>query len=133
MRLNARECVDRLVEGYRVSLEDSGDFIASEMNSQVGGNIFEYDDENDEIVIAEGVKKLPHIRVEYDTEYFGGDYNKIGKFEFFPDGLQFVYDSVEEAFEAYTGIPKVHVIHYSSDERFFPDGMEWFYEGSYQP
>lgn len=126
MRLNASEWADKLVDGYRAALEDDGGFIASEMNSNAGADIFEYDDEEDEIVIAEGVEKLPHIRVEYDTEYYGGDYNQIGKFEFIPEALYpFVFNTVEEAFEAYTGIPKVHVIHYSSDERFFPDGTEW--------
>lgn len=85
-----------------------------------------YDDEEDEIVIAEGVENLPHIRVEYDLEYQGGDYNKTGKFKFIPEALYpFVFKTVEEAFEAYTGIPKVHVIHYLSDERYFPDGTEW--------
>jgi hypothetical protein len=126
MRLNAQDQIDRLVEGYRAALEDDGGFIASEVNSNAGADIFEYDDETDELVIAEGVDQLPHIRVEYDLEYFGGDYNKIGKFEFIPEALYpFVYNTVEEAFEAYTGIPKQHVIHYSSDERFFPDGTEW--------
>jgi hypothetical protein len=126
MRLNAQDQIDRLVEGYRAALEDDVGFIASEVNSNAGADIFEYDDETDELVIAEGVDQLPHIRVEYDLEYFGGDYNKIGKFEFIPEALYpFVYNTVEEAFEAYTGIPKQHVIHYSSDERFFPDGTEW--------
>ena len=126
MRLDAAEQAEKLVAGYRASLEDDGGFIASEMNSQAGMDIFDYDDETDEIVIAEGVEKFPHIRVEYDTEYYGGDYNKVGQFAFIPEGLYpFVYPTVEEAFEAYTGINRQHVIHYSSDERFFPDGTEW--------
>jgi hypothetical protein len=126
MRLNPQEHIDKLVEGYRAALEDDGGFIASEMNSNAGMNLFDYDPDTDEIVIADGVDQLPHIRVEYDTNYFGGDYNGIGKFEFIPEGLSpFVFDTVKEAFEAYTGIPRQHVIHYSSDETFFPDGSEW--------
>lgn len=126
MRLNAQDQIEKLVAGYRASLEDDGGFIASEMNSQAGMDIFDYDDETDELVVAEGVDQLPHIRVEYDTEYFGGDYNRVGQFAFIPEGLYpFVYETVEEAFEAYTGINRQHVVHYSSDERFFPDGTEW--------
>ena len=76
-------------------------------------------------------EKLPHIRVEYDIDYFGGDYAKIGKFAFIPEALcPAVYNTVEEAFEACTGIPRQHVIHYSSDERFFPDGTEWMEQPS---
>lgn len=119
MKLNASEWADKLAKIYRATLED-GEFLASEMNIAVGADLFKY--ENNEIVIAKGVENLPHLRVEYDLEYFGGDYDNNGQFAFVPVALcSFIFDTVEEAFEAYTGINRQHIIHYS-DEWFFLNG-----------
>lgn len=125
MRLDARETIDKLVEGYRASLEDGGDFIESEFNSQCGADLFEYDHEADELVLREDLENHPHYRVEYDLDYWGGDYHKVGQFAFIPEGMEFALNSVEEAFEKLTGIDRQHIIQYSIFERFRPDGMEF--------
>lgn len=125
MRLDAKEAIAKIVEGYRASLEDGGDFIESEFNSQCGADLFEYDDEADELVLREDLQDHPHYRIEYDPNYWGGDYNGIGQFAFIPEGLEFALGSIEEAFEKVTGVDRQHIVHYSTDERFRPDGMEW--------
>lgn len=125
MRIDAKEAIAKIVEGYRASLEDGGDFIESEFNSQCGADLFEYDDEGDELVLREDLEDHPHYRIEYDPDYWGGDYNGVGQFAFIPEGLEFALNSVEEAFEKVTGVDRQHIVHYSTDERFRPDGVEW--------
>lgn len=66
----------------------------------------------------------PHIRVEYDLEYYGGDYSKVGQFAYLhADTVEEI--GVEEAFRQATGIDPVHIIHYTSDEFFTAEGEEW--------
>jgi len=126
MRFRAQEIIDRMVEGYRASLEDDGGFVESEFNSQVGADLFEYDTDTDELVLVEAeVRKTPHIRVEYDLAYYGGDYSGVGQFVLIPEGLTFAFSGVEEAFEKVTGYNRRHMVHYSTDERFDADGMEF--------
>ena len=61
------------------------------------------------------------IRVEYDRNYYGGDYHGVGTFAFLPeDGL--TDDNLKDRFKAHTGFDPQHVIHYTFDEIYDGDG-----------
>ena len=60
------------------------------------------------------------IRFEYDLGYTGGDYGNVGDFEYVPVDL--IKDSPEQAFEEYTKISNVHIIHYTMDEVYVCNG-----------
>lgn len=67
----------------------------------------------------------PRLRVEYDPAFFGGDYHGTGRFALVPVGLVDEHGSVEKAFEFHTGLPTVHIIHYSRDEIYDLNGEEF--------
>lgn len=67
----------------------------------------------------------PRMRVEYDPAFFGGDYHGTGQFALVPVGLVDEHGGVEKAFEHYTGLPAVHIIHYTRDELYDLDGKEF--------
>lgn len=126
MKIEAVDAMSQLVEGYRASLADNGHFIASEYNKTAGANIFVFDDDADALVLnKEALATLPHFRVEWDIGYWGGDYYGVGQFVLIPVALVYVFNSPEEAFEKFTGNSRSHIIHYTLDEEFFPDGMEF--------
>jgi len=58
----------------------------------------------------------PRVRVEYDPDFRGGDYHGTGRFAYVPAGLADELGSVKKAFTAHTGLPAVHIIHYSMSE-----------------
>jgi len=63
-----------------------------------------------------------YIRVEYDGEFYSGNYPGIGRYAFI--GLIDVnaMGSVETAFEHTTGMNATHIIHYSEDELYDAEG-----------
>jgi hypothetical protein len=64
-----------------------------------------------------------HIQVEYDRNYFGGDYCGVGEFVLIPvDEIPTGANGVKQAFEKRTGLPRQNIIHYTMDERFDADG-----------
>lgn len=126
MKIEAEDAITQLVEGYRASLDDDGDFIASEYNKTAGADIFVFNDDTDTLVLnKEALADLPHFRVEWDIGYWGGDYHGVGQFAFIPVALTYVFDSPEEAFEKFTGNSRSHMIHYTLDEEFSPDGTDF--------
>ena len=63
------------------------------------------------------------IRVEYDREYCGGDYEGNGEFVFIPCSLlQAGTDMVERAFEKKTGLSAMRIVHYSPDDEYDAEG-----------
>lgn len=62
------------------------------------------------------------FRVEYDKDFWGGDYSGVGSFAYVP--LALVGDGVtpERAFELYTGVATEHMIHYTLDELYTAGG-----------
>ena len=68
------------------------------------------------------LKNILHFQVEYDSNYYGGDYDKVGKFVYIPTDLIDVYGSPEKAFEKVTGIDSVHIVHFSLDEIYDSEG-----------
>ena len=66
---------------------------------------------------------IPCVRVEYDLDFFGGDYDKVGKFAYIPISTTSSC-TIEEAFEKQTGINRQHIIHYSTDELYDPAGAD---------
>lgn len=74
---------------------------------------------------ADDSSDQPHLRVEYDLAYFGGDYGNTGDFAYIPVPLVDRCGSVEQAFRNDTGHDPVHIVHYSEDEHFDQDGDEW--------
>jgi hypothetical protein len=63
----------------------------------------------------------PYIKIEYDKYYSGGEYSSIGNFVYIP--LQSIEeDEIERAFELYTGLSPLHIIHYSPDELYTETG-----------
>jgi hypothetical protein len=67
----------------------------------------------------------PHIRVEYDLEFAGGNYDKVGRFYYVPVAAANAAGSVEEAFKRLSGYDPMHIIHYSPDEWYDQDGEPW--------
>jgi len=64
-----------------------------------------------------------HIQVEYDRNYFGGDYSGVGEFALIPvDEIPKGANGVKRAFEKSTGLHRQHIVHYSEDELFDADG-----------
>lgn len=70
-------------------------------------------------------KKQQYVRVEYDEDFFGGDYSKTGDLAFVKLVDVNSLGSVEAAFKATTGIETIHIIHYSLDELYDADGEFW--------
>ncbi len=72
--------------------------------------------------LLEPPKVEQYIQVEFDEEFFGGDYSGVGNFAFVKlidvNGL----GSVEAAFKQTTGIETIHIIHYSEDELYDANG-----------
>jgi hypothetical protein len=66
----------------------------------------------------------PHIRFEYDLDYAGGNYSKVGDFAYVPAELCLRLGD-EEAFEQHTGIDRIHIASYCPDELYDEDGNEW--------
>jgi hypothetical protein len=63
----------------------------------------------------------PHIRVEYDTHYTGGDYTDVGDYAYIPSALV-EQMGVERAFYKTTDINSIHIVHWSADELFTAAG-----------
>ena len=70
------------------------------------------------------------IRIEYDLNYRGGDYDKVGKFAYIPlDNIDRLPGSspgkkLKTAFMVLVGDP-IHIVHYTFDEVYDQDGNEW--------
>jgi hypothetical protein len=58
------------------------------------------------------------IRVEYDQEFSGGNYSKVGQFALVPATEK----NIPAAFSKQTGLPETCIIHYSTDELYDEDG-----------
>lgn len=67
---------------------------------------------------SEGTPVEPHIQVEYDEDFWGGDYDGVGDLIYVKMSEADRLGSVEAAFKALIGIDAVHMIHYSEDELF---------------
>lgn len=62
------------------------------------------------------------FQVEYDEEYFGGNYHRTGNFALIKLIDVNRLGSVEAAFKETTGVETIHIIHYSEDEMFDAEG-----------
>jgi hypothetical protein len=61
------------------------------------------------------------VRIEYDRNYYGGDYSGVGDFAFLPeDGL--TDENLKQRFGKQTGLDPRNIIHYSFDETYDADG-----------
>lgn len=55
------------------------------------------------------------LLVEYDLQYWGGDYHGVGQQRWIPEALIREYnDNVRAAFHALTAIDPRHIVHYST-------------------
>ena len=99
---------NKLIDDFKKFLEECADEEKSfEMN-----------------IDREESKNKPHFQVEYDLNYYGGDYDKVGKFVYIPKDLIDVYGSPERAFEKVTGKDSCHIVHFSLDEIYDSEGNE---------
>jgi hypothetical protein len=70
------------------------------------------------------------VRVEYDLDYYGGDYSKVGQFAYIPHAVVDKLTGMDmdkklaRAFEMLVGDPR-HIIHFTWDEAYDQDGNEW--------
>lgn len=64
---------------------------------------------------------VPHVRVEYDLAYCGGDYDGTGRHALVPLALVEA-TGLEQAFSSVTGHDARHIVHYSLDETFDGEG-----------
>ncbi len=62
---------------------------------------------------------IPHVQVEYDTTYWGGDYSDVGTFAYIP-----LTQSVEDEEDAakYLGIDPANIINLRLEEYYTKDG-----------
>ena len=71
--------------------------------------------------LAEHGDDVRCIAFEYDMEFADGNYSKVGEFAYVPLALCEELGE-EETFEKHTGIDRVHIVHYSSDEIMDQEG-----------
>ena len=71
------------------------------------------------------------VRVEYDLDYAGGDYDKVGEFALIPlDAINAVPGTLTDderlkaAFRIITGYDPIDVVHYTFDEVYDQQGNE---------
>jgi len=65
----------------------------------------------------------PHVQVEYDTNFYGGDYAGQGQYVYVPEALIDLMDGdVGAAFAKLARVDAVHMVGYTGDERFDADG-----------
>ena len=57
-KLDIDDCIAKLVEGYKASLEDDGDFVADEFSDQFGIKC-KYDDDNDVLIFKAKDDEIP--------------------------------------------------------------------------
>jgi hypothetical protein len=85
------------------------------------GARFEYDPTADRWIKTADLPGT-YFQVEYDEQYSGGDYDKVGQFALIHEA---VIDALNEddhdaaillAFEKVTGIKAIHVVHYNLDD-----------------
>lgn len=124
MKLQVKNCIAELANIYRESLEDDGDFVASEMNQQCGGDYWRFNADTDEIVVNfEELNRADHYRVEYDLSFDGtGDYTGQGRFAYIPVPYVVWFGSVELAFETLMGLNSNCIVHYSGDDMYDSNG-----------
>jgi hypothetical protein len=66
----------------------------------------------------------PHVKVEFDMSYYGGNYAGIGTHVYVPESLIDLMDGdVAAAFSKFARIDAVHMVSYTADERFDADGQ----------
>lgn len=63
----------------------------------------------------------PHVRVEYDTEFTGGEYDGVGAFAYLPLA-RVATVGVEAAFAEATRLDPVHMVHHTLDELYDASG-----------
>ncbi len=81
------------------------------------------------LLAESGIDKLYRrrcIQVEFDLEFFGGNYNKVGQFAYIPlDEIGTAPDAVATVFEKQTGHSRQHIVHYCPDETYDQEGKPW--------
>jgi hypothetical protein len=107
---------------YRVWGKDAADATAKAVNGE--------SESEDELrcngvlqrdVHGEAMKVPAFVRVEYDRNYYGGDYHGVGDFAFLAeDGL--TDDNLKEHFKDQTGFDPRNIISYTFDETYDSDG-----------
>ena len=61
----------------------------------------------------------PHVQVEFDTSFYGGDYTGVGEHAYIPEALVDLFGGdVGAAFAKLTRIDAVHMVSYAGDQRF---------------
>jgi hypothetical protein len=82
------------------------------------------DGETPQVDLARYENCRQYFRVEYDLNYTGGDYDKVGKFTHLPtDELENL--TVQELFKRETGVNPIHIVSYNVDELYDVDGEPW--------
>jgi len=141
--------VNKVTTGFVIQVFDTetGRFVSQEF---VAGDDCQYEDKEGNVVDSELLKvegkeaylpfdmvqpqprRLPKkcVRVEYDLDYWGGDYSEVGQFAHIPheviDRLPGNDDDAKlrTAFTVLVGDPR-HIVHYTFDEAYDQDGNEW--------
>jgi len=138
--------VKKITVGFVVQTFDTerGQFVGQEF---VAGDDVAYEDDKSEAVDnslleTDGTEAyLPYdmvqpepprkcVRVEYDLDYDGGDYSKVGQFAYIPHEIIDQLPGTDPdtklrtAFTVLVGDSR-HIVHYTFDETFDQDGKEW--------
>jgi hypothetical protein len=113
------------IAGDEVDYED-------EQGEAVDESLLEVDGEKAYLEFHMVQPELPRkcVRVEWDPDYYGGDYAQVGQFSYIPYEVidRLPGDDVDAklpmAFAVLVGDPR-HIVHYTWDEVFDQQGNEW--------
>ena len=77
--------------------------------------------------VVHGCISVPCHRIEYDPQYFGGNYDSEGNDYYLPVPivLQRYKGDIEAAFEGESEYKKENIVNYSPDELYTLNGDEW--------
>lgn len=106
---------DYEVETRLVSIDDLENLVADAVKN---GEVCVYPD--DDYSILDYIRD--HVvcrKVEYDLNFFGGDYSGVGSMVYIPNDEDL---DIHEMFRRMTGIDPVHIIHIPLDETYTIDG-----------
>jgi hypothetical protein len=121
--VNLYDYLNDYLEDYSVSC--SGEDMETLTPMQMAEALERQGSDRDFLLGEECRYKQPHLKVEFDLNYSGGDYSKVGKFVHIPWGFVEQYPTEAQAFTAWTGYDDVHIITHYQDEEYTHDGRPY--------
>lgn len=94
--------------------------------TDTGNNQVDYQHVRDTIEkTIQAIENEPHHKIEFDLNYEGGDYDKVGSFIYIPESFASKFENIQEAFSAFSLYSSIHIICTYEDDRVTSDGDEY--------